>query len=251
MRQAVIILSLVVISTNLLSQVPELTIIDINQDTFLLSDIMEDSTSYVISFWANWCGPCIQEYNALAKGDYPNKWSQDYNTDFLAIAIGSARHLERSKERWLDEDWQGTAYFSSGDDVIDQFDVRAIPQTFIFREGEQVYHHTGYDPGDEIILDQFITGNMTTSTTDLDESQKPNIYFFYDDLNVQVVDGSSLESIRVYNMNGQLLLNETITSKNATIFTRKLNNQVSQLPLIISVKSSDWLYTDLIINTTR
>lgn len=46
-------------------QLPELTIQDLQGRDFNTKYLDNDGAPFVVSFWATWCRPCLQELNAI------------------------------------------------------------------------------------------------------------------------------------------------------------------------------------------
>ena len=109
----------------------------------------------VMSFWATWCAPCKRELDALMEF-YPD-WQESYNAEILAITIDNARALAKVKPLVVHKGWPYEILSDPNQELQQALNFQAIPQTFVLnREGEIVYEHTGYKPGDEYDLDDLI-----------------------------------------------------------------------------------------------
>lgn len=59
-------------------------------DDFEKAIIKEDGTTYVINFWATWCGPCVKELPYFEKLHAENK-----NVKVILVSIDSRKDLEK------------------------------------------------------------------------------------------------------------------------------------------------------------
>ena len=63
----------------------DFTVMDIDGNTFTLSEALKDHEAVLINFWATWCGPCRSEFPAI------NKVYEEYKDKvaFLALSVES------------------------------------------------------------------------------------------------------------------------------------------------------------------
>lgn len=111
----------------------------------------------VISFWATWCSPCKKELDAFA--DLYPEWQEDMNVEVVAITIDNARGLSKVKPMVNTKGWEFTILSDSNQEMQRALNFQTIPQTFIVdNTGKVVYSHNGYNPGDEIELEEKLIG---------------------------------------------------------------------------------------------
>ena len=109
----------------------------------------------VVSFWATWCSPCKLELDAISE-IYPD-WQENYNVELLAITIDDSRALAKVPGTVASKGWDFTVLADPKSDLKEALDFLTIPQTFLVnQEGEIVYEHNGYSPGDEYLLEKEI-----------------------------------------------------------------------------------------------
>lgn len=105
----------------------------------------------VINFWATWCKPCILELNNI--NDVYSKWQQETGVKIIAISIDDSRNSKKVAPFVSGRDWSYEVYLDENSDFRRALNVNNPPQTFLLDgNGNIVYTHNGYAPGDEKIL---------------------------------------------------------------------------------------------------
>lgn len=109
----------------------------------------------VVSFWATWCTPCKRELDAI--NDVFADWVDQYDIQLLAISIDDARGLTKVPAMVKSKGWEFTVLADTKQELQRALNFQTIPQSFLLNEkGEIVYSHAGYNPGDEIDLEERI-----------------------------------------------------------------------------------------------
>jgi len=109
----------------------------------------------VMSFWATWCSPCKRELDAINE-IYPD-WQEAYDVELLAITIDDARSMAKVPALIETKGWEYTILADSKRELQKALNFQTVPQTFLLdAEGNIVYTHSGYNPGDEIELEEKI-----------------------------------------------------------------------------------------------
>lgn len=102
----------------------------------------------IINFWATWCAPCKRELAVIAE-DYA-AWQKETGVKFIAISIDDARSMARVAPYVSGQDWDYEFYLDPNGDLKRALNVNNIPHTFLVNgNGEIVYQHNNYEPGDE------------------------------------------------------------------------------------------------------
>ncbi|HUR30364.1 MAG TPA: TlpA disulfide reductase family protein [Saprospiraceae bacterium] len=136
---------------------PNITISDLQGKPVNIQEITGGGKITVLSFWATWCAPCKRELDAIAEL-YP-VWSTEYNTKLVAITIDNARALTQVKPLIQEKGWEFEVLSDSKQELQQALNFQAIPQTFVVdAEGNIVYQHEGYTPGDEYELEKVLKG---------------------------------------------------------------------------------------------
>jgi thiol-disulfide isomerase/thioredoxin len=108
----------------------------------------------VLSFWATWCAPCLQELEHL------NRFQQAYPDDLVVLAVsvddaGTIANVRRVAKR---NSWVMTVLLDQEGKVSAVLNPRGTNPFSIFldREGRVALSHEGYAPGDEVRYEELL-----------------------------------------------------------------------------------------------
>ncbi len=102
----------------------------------------------IISFWATWCKPCIQELDYL--NDTYDELSQEMDVTVYAISIDDARSRKRVLPLINGKGWEFEVLIDENSELKRKLNVINVPHTFIVDRNKRIiYEHTSYVPGDE------------------------------------------------------------------------------------------------------
>lgn len=109
----------------------------------------------VVSFWATWCKPCIQELNTIA--EVYEEWQKETGMKLIAVSIDDARNTAKVPGFIKGKDWKYEVYLDPNGDLKRALGVNNVPHTFLLDGKKQiVWDHNSYTPGDEQTLLQHI-----------------------------------------------------------------------------------------------
>ncbi len=117
--------------------------------TFNTSELVDGKTPFIISFWNTTCSPCIKELDAISE-IYPD-WEAEADFRMVIVSIDDSRSAARARAIVDGRGWTDfIALFDQNQDLKRALNVMLTPQVFVFdKDGNQVYAHTGYTPGNE------------------------------------------------------------------------------------------------------
>ena len=134
---------------------PSVTIKTLDGKSVNIQDYTNNGKITVVSFWATWCTPCKRELDAL--NEIYDEWVEKYDVQLLAITIDDARGLSKVPAMVKSKGWEFTILADSKQELQRALSFQTIPQTFLINQnGEIVYSHNGYNPGDELELEKKI-----------------------------------------------------------------------------------------------
>jgi peroxiredoxin len=102
----------------------------------------------LISFWATWCKPCVEELE-----EYKKLYSEyrDRGFNILAISTDDEKTVAKVKPFVKSKGYDFTILLDTNSEVARKYYVQNIPYSFLLDEkGNIVYSHLGYKKGDEL-----------------------------------------------------------------------------------------------------
>lgn len=141
------------------SGLPVMTIKSVTGKSVSFSSIIDSNAVTVISFWATWCVPCINELDAMNE-----KLEEKKQTSFQLIAISTdeARTVQKVRPMVKSRGWNFQIYLDESNEIKRAFNISNIPFLIIVSKGRVVYQKSGYIQGDEDILLEKINQLSTT-----------------------------------------------------------------------------------------
>lgn len=107
----------------------------------------------IISFWATWCSPCKRELNTI--NDMYTDWQDEFGVTLYAVSIDDQKTKKSVPIYVNGKAWDYEVIMDPNSDFRRAMGVNNVPHTFLVnKNGEIVYSHNNYSPGDEEILYQ-------------------------------------------------------------------------------------------------
>ncbi|MCK4545898.1 MAG: TlpA family protein disulfide reductase [Candidatus Eisenbacteria sp.] len=133
----------------------DFTLRDLGNKKVTLSDLYGDGP-ILISLWALWCRPCLEELPHL---DKMYREYKDRGLQVLAVSQDSPRSLNKVKSYIKSRKYALRVLTDSNADLTRKFKTKLIPYTLILdSEGDIVYSRTGYRKGQEKELEEIVLG---------------------------------------------------------------------------------------------
>ena len=145
----------ILISVSSLSQniVPNTKLKNLESEFIYTNDVLIENNFYIISFWATWCIPCINELDAIV--DIYEELEKD-NIEVIAISTDDARTKKRVRPMINGKDWNFKILLDENHDLKRALNIVGIPHTIITKGTKIIYRRIGYSPGEEVDLFEFI-----------------------------------------------------------------------------------------------
>jgi len=131
----------------------DFTLEDVNGEIFNLKDNLGQGP-VLLDFWATWCVPCK---NALPHLQTLKDKYEKQGLKVITISIDSPKSQSKIKPYITAKKFTFTVLLDPNSAVLKQFKSNSVPfQVLIDKEGNIIESHTGYNPGDEKVLEEKI-----------------------------------------------------------------------------------------------
>lgn len=140
-------------------QIPAIKLSNLEGETFNTSQFNNTNGKPVLlSFWATWCIPCINELSNI--NDKYEGWKKDANFDFYAISEDDSRTTKRVQPLVNGKNWDFNVLLDKNQDLKRELNLMNIPYTLVVKDGKIIYRHAGYVTGDEEVFFKVIKDNQ-------------------------------------------------------------------------------------------
>lgn len=139
------------------------TLEDLDGDLFVLEENLGKGP-ILIDFWATWCTPCKHALPHLQ--ELMEKY-QDQGLTVLTISIDSPKSQSKLKPYVRSKKFTFPVLLDTNSEVLRQFNGNSVPfQVLLDKDGNVIETHTGYNPGDEKILEEKILKLLHSESSD-------------------------------------------------------------------------------------
>ncbi len=165
MKIFLILLTVVVFSVSLFSQDnsegirkgPDFTLENLDGDEVELNQEIGDGP-ILLSFWATWCKPCLEELNEY-KQIY--KEYKDQGFKMFAISTDDENSVAKVKPLVKSKGYSFPVLLDTNSDAVRLYYAQSIPYSVILdKKGMIIYSHLGYMRGDEVKVKQIIASEV-------------------------------------------------------------------------------------------
>ena len=109
---------------------------------------LSDDSYYILSFWATWCVPCINELDAL--NEVYDELSKDLNFKVYAISTDDARTKRRVRPLVNGKSWKFDVLLDENHDLKRALNISGLPHTIIAKQNEIL--HRAFPPSRVFML---------------------------------------------------------------------------------------------------
>lgn len=109
----------------------------------------------LLTFWATWCKPCVQELSAW-NNSYED-WKTETGVKIIAVSVDDARTTSKVAPFINGKRWDFEVYTDENGEFKRAMNVNTMPHSFLIdKDGKIVWMHNSYAPGDEEKLYEII-----------------------------------------------------------------------------------------------
>ncbi|HRY98688.1 MAG TPA: TlpA disulfide reductase family protein [Bacteroidales bacterium] len=136
-------------------KLPSVDVKDLDGKTVNTATLNNEGSPMIISFWALWCKPCIQELTTIA--DVYADWQAETGVKLVAVSIDDSRSSSRVGPTVNGKGWEYEVLLDQNGDFKRAMNVNMIPHTFLVNaKGEIVWQHTSFSEGSELQLIELV-----------------------------------------------------------------------------------------------
>lgn len=150
-------------SSNSMAQtsMPDVTLSDLNGEAHNMQTVCSQNATTIVAFWATWCNPCKDQLDAIAEL-YPD-WRESYDTKFVAVNVDTDRAVVTIAPMYQAKGWEYFLLTDPDAKLKNALVTNHIPHLRLFDKNcTKIYEHVGFQPGDELELDDVLRSNVDT-----------------------------------------------------------------------------------------
>ena len=127
--------------------IPNTNLTTLDGKSVKIQDEISKEKITILSFWASWCVPCINELDAIS--EVYEDWQEDFNMELIAISTDDARTQKRIRPMVNGKGWPYKILLDKNQELKRALNISTIPQIIILKDSKIIYIHSGYSPGVE------------------------------------------------------------------------------------------------------
>jgi peroxiredoxin len=129
-------------------QLPSVQLKDVAGKTINTSTLQNGNKPFVISFFADWCKPCLRELDAIH--EVYAEWQEETGMKLIAISIDDAQNTYKVAPAINARGWEYEVLLDPNGDFKRAMGVNLIPAVFVVDgNGKIIHSRSGYTSGSE------------------------------------------------------------------------------------------------------
>ena len=140
---------LLLLGTTLWAQEPDFRLRDLENQWKEYSDLKGNELT-IIDFWATWCQPCIRSIPLL------NEMAEEFESrgvNFIGVSIDGPRNQSKIQPFLQSMGVEYPVIRDMDSELMSDLGVTAVPTILMYdSNGDLLFYHEGFRPGDEDIL---------------------------------------------------------------------------------------------------
>ncbi len=148
---------LLLLGTTIWAQEPDFRLRDLENQWKEYSDLKGNELT-IIDFWATWCQPCIRSIPLL------NEMAQEFESrgvNFIGVSIDGPRNQSKIQPFLQSMGVEYPVIRDIDSELMSDLGVTAVPTLLMYdSNGDLIFYHEGFRPGDEDILRSHIEENL-------------------------------------------------------------------------------------------
>lgn len=148
MKKGLLCLMLMLCAMGAVAALPEVTLKDINGKEVNVADLSRSGKPVIISFFATWCKPCMNELKAI--DELYTDWQDETGVEMYIVSIDQGQDIQKVAPLVNGNGWEYKVLLDPNGTLKRAMNVQNVPHLFVIdSKGKTVYNHAGYTPGDE------------------------------------------------------------------------------------------------------
>ena len=127
--------------------IPEIGLTTLNGESIKSVEAINQEGFTIISFWATWCIPCINELDAI--NEVISDWNKKEDITVLAISTDDSRSKKRVRPLINGKNWIFDVLSDTNQEFKRAMVVVGIPHTIVTYKSEIIHSRIGFTPGEE------------------------------------------------------------------------------------------------------
>ena len=134
--------------------IPNISITNFQNKSVKIQEELKTDNITILSFWATWCVPCINELDAIS--EVYEEWQEDLNVELIAISTDDSRTQKRIKPMVNGKGWEYKILLDKNQELKRALNISGIPHTLVLKGNKIIFRRPGYSAGAEDELYEFI-----------------------------------------------------------------------------------------------